>query len=161
MAFVPTLTPELARQFALILQSGMPSMEAARYFVTPEVALEAPEEVRLLHDKWIVSPLLQRAINAIQGKAWQEMSLEEKINLSIAKHYAEMAYFLYAHNYGDLEGAAKLKADTCRDALEKKLAGSAGQRDALSQFLADVKNGSIKLMGPAKGPTQAAVTVAH
>jgi hypothetical protein len=49
-----------------------------------------------------------------------------------------MAFYLYSHNYCDLSGNEKLKADTCRQALEVKTAGMAGKLDALSQFYADI-----------------------
>jgi hypothetical protein len=75
---------------------------------------------------------------------WQEMSLQERIQYAIDKHYAEMAYFLYSRNYADLQGAEKAKADTCRMTLEAKLAGMAGKLDALSQFYADLASGKIK-----------------
>jgi hypothetical protein len=142
-----TITKELARDFAIMLQTGMPSMEAIRYLLPAD--LEAGE-IRQIHDRWLNTRSLQDALTAVQGKSWQEMSLEDRINLSIKKHYTEMAYFLYSRNYSELEGAAKLKADTCRDALEKHLAGTAGQRDGLAQFLADVKNGVVKLGAPPK-----------
>jgi hypothetical protein len=73
------------------------------------------------------------------------MDLNERIRYVMDKHYSEMAYFLYAHNYADLVGADKAKADTCRLALEAKQAGFAGKQDALSRFFADVTSGAVKL----------------
>ena len=147
-----TLTRETADQLALILGSGMPLVEAVRYFLDPQALEESPELVRQISDRWSTSKLLAQAIEKIQGKSWGLMSLEERINLAISKHYTEMAYYLYSRNYTELEGAARLKADTCRDSLEKKLAGTAGQRDALASFLADVKNGVVRLGQPITPP---------
>ena len=142
------LTREIADQVALILGSGMPLAEAVRYFIDPETLADQPELVRQLTDRWATNKLLADAVTRVQGKSWNLMSLEERINLAINKHYCEMAYYLYSRNYTELEGAARLKADVCRDALEKKLAGTAGQRDALAAFLADVKNGVVRLGAP-------------
>ena len=81
------------------------------------------------------------------GKSWQEMSLEERIHFSIDKHYSEMAYFLYSHNYSQLVGTDRQKADICRQALEAKIAGTAGKMGPLEQFWADIKTGKVTLKG--------------
>lgn len=138
-------TREEATQFAILLSSGVPSRVAVTYFL-PEGFPEG--SVLALHEKWMASEPLQKAILHLQGKAWQEMSVEERITLSIEKHYSEMAYFLYANNYVDMVGAAKTKADTCRSALEAKLAGLAGKTDALSRFWDDVIAGRVQIHPP-------------
>lgn len=144
-AGLPALTPEAARELALILQSGMPVSEAVLYFL-PEGTPAA--EARVVAERWQKSPALGKAVSALQGKSWQHMSLEEKMGLAVSKHYAEMAYFLYSRNYSELQGADKTKADTCREAIERKLTGTAGQQDPLTRFLADVQSGRIKLGQP-------------
>jgi len=124
---------EEAFQFALMITAGVPSREAIRWFVSET----DPLEIAAQHDAWMRDRAVRREVIKIQGgKAWQDLSLDEKISLSINKHYAEMAYFLYSRNYCELQGAEKAKADTCRSALEAKLAGQAGKMDALSQFYA-------------------------
>lgn len=150
-------TPEQARQFALILSSGMPSEEVIRYFLPDDAATElTPTFISNLHNKWMSSADVQRAIKQVQGKSWQEMSLEERIKFSVDKNYTEMAYFLYANNYASLTGADKIKADTCRTTLETKLAGLAGVLNPLEHFLKDFTTGKISLptirVLPAEGP---------
>jgi hypothetical protein len=138
-------TKEQATQFAIMLSSGVPSRIAITYFLTegfPEGSVVA------LHEKWMRSEAIQAAILHLQGRAWQEMTVEERIQLSIEKHYSEMAYYLYANNYVDMIGAAKTKADTCRSALETKLAGLAGKTDALSRFWDDVVSGRVEIRNP-------------
>jgi hypothetical protein len=76
------------------------------------------------------------------------MTLEEKIKTATDNHYAQLAYFLFSHNYSDLGTTDKAKADTARQALEAKLAGTAGKGDALSQFFSDINSGKIKLGKP-------------
>jgi len=135
-------TKDQAHQFALISSSGMPHAEVIRYFYPDE---ENQTNLRALLQMWLKSKVVQEAILAIQGKAWQEMSLEERIKYSVDKHYSELAYYLYSNNYAELEGTARQKADTCRQTLETKLAGMAGKLDAVTSFWADVVSGKVKL----------------
>lgn len=127
----------------------MPHAEAIRYFYPDE---ENPTNLRAILNKWLKTPIVQEAILALEGKAWQERTLEEKIKFSIDKHYSELAYYLYSHNYAELEGAARAKADVCRQTLETKLAGMAGKMDALSSFWADVASGKLNLSTQGKPP---------
>jgi hypothetical protein len=144
-------TKEQALQFAIMLSSGVPSRVAVTYFLPDDF----PEgSVIGLHEEWMKSEAIQQAILQLQGKAWQEMTVEERINLSIEKHYSEMAYYLYANNYVDMVGAAKTKADTCRSALEAKLAGLAGKTDALSRFWDDVVAGRVQIRPPTRPTVQ-------
>lgn len=136
---------EQAYQFAIMLSAGVPGAEAIRYFYPDD----NPTSQKAWLDKWMRSEEVQRQIILLQGKSWEKMSTEEKIQFAVNKHYVEAAYFLYSHNYAELTGAEKTKADTCRQVLETKLAGMSGKMDALSQFWADVQSGAIKLGKPA------------
>lgn len=153
-------TPQQASQFALILSSGAPAREAIRYFL-PEDSPDhtSPAAVEALAERWMRSKEVETAISRLQGKTWESMSSSEKIEHAISKHYVEMAYFLYTRNYVDLDGPSKAKADTCRSALEAKLAGMSGKLTALEQFWSDVSSGKIRLSqtsspgGGVGGPT--------
>ena len=136
------LNKSSATQFALMLKSGMPSTDAIQYFFDDE---QDPERLRFEHDRWIRSGLVRDAVDAVQGKKWSAMTLQEQIQFAIDKHYAELAYFLYSHNYSTLSGAERQKADTCRQALEAKLAGMAGKMTPLTAWFDDVRSGRIKL----------------
>jgi hypothetical protein len=135
-----------ARNFALMIQTGFPSKDAIRYFF-PDV--DDPAFLVRAHNKWIKASVVQGAIKELQGgKEWQDLSLEEQIDLSIKKHYSELAYFLYSTNYASLTSPAeRQKADTCRQALEAKIAGTSGKLDPAMQWLDDVRRGKIKLGG--------------
>lgn len=137
-------TKDEALSFAIMLQAGMPSLDAIRYFL-PEGLGE--REARELHDKWVRSKVVADAFLALQGKPWQEMSLDERITWAINKHYGEMAYFLYSRNYAEMGPSDRAKADICRQSLEARQAGNAGKQDTLTKFFEDLKRGSIKL-GP-------------
>ena len=132
-------TPEQAAQFALLLSTGLPSHEAIRYF------FETEGDAERWHDQWVKSRAVGQATKLLQGKAWQEMEALERIELAITKHYNELAYFLYSRNYSDLSGAEKAKADTCREALERKLAGTAGKLSAIEAFWNDARAGRVPL----------------
>ena len=140
----PRPTKAEALELALMLQSGMPSIDAIRYFYPPD---EPPDRIVFEHERWMRSEQVANAILHTMGKKWQDMELEERIKHAIDKHYSEMAYYLYSHNYSELIGADKIKADTCRLALEAKLAGQSGKMNALSMFWDDVKTGRVKLPG--------------
>ena len=133
-----------ALQFALMLSAGLPPRDAMRYFL-PDGEDLTPGVIETYLTKWLRSDTVRKAIQTTQGKPWQDMTLDEKMRFAIDKHYTEMAYFLYSHNYAELAGAEKQKADTCRATLESKLAGMAGKLGALDQFWADVTSGKVKL----------------
>lgn len=133
---------ETGYQFALMLQSGLPHVDALRYFY-PETD---PNDLGPLVKEWISNKFVLSATRKLQGKAFQEMTLEEKIKCTLDLHYSQMAYFLYSHNYSTLNSQDKLKADTCRLALESKAAGTAGKMTPLTEFWADLrKNDTLKL----------------
>lgn len=135
-------THETALEFALLLSTGVPSHEAIRYFAPDDTP---PPELARQHEHWVGSHAVRQAIVKLQGKAWQEMEPMERLKIAVEKHYAELAYFLYSHNYSDLMGAEKTKADTCREAIERKISGTAGKDDAFSRYLTDVMSGKVKL----------------
>lgn len=138
------MTPNQAEQFALMLSSGMPAIDAAAYFVAQEVSRD-PSQLGAAASHFLSLPVVKDAIRRVQGKAWQEMSLEERVKFAVEKNYAEAAYFLYSHNYALLQGADRQKADTCRQVLEARLAGTAGKQSPLEQWMEDVKSGRVVL----------------
>lgn len=142
------LTQEIAFQFAVMLTSGMPAEDAIRYFI-PEDDPDPLGTAKTTLSKWLRSTHVKQALKTLQGRSWQDMSGEERIKSALDLHYNQLAYFLYSHNYASLVGADKAKADTCRQALEAKLAGMAGKGDFLSRFFDDVQSGRVKLVPPA------------
>ncbi len=138
------LTQDEALQFALMLTSGMPAIDATAYFVGSE-DLADPARLRERHDGFMADKGVRAAIRKLQGKAWQEMTLSERIKFAIEKTYGEAAYFLYSHNYALLQGADRQKADTCRQVLEAKLAGTSGKESPLETWMRDVKEGRVHL----------------
>ena len=127
-----------------MLQAGVPSKEAIMYFFEDEAAAVH------YHDRWMRSKFLKEEVNKLQGKAWQEISTDERISRAVDKHYNEMAWYLYSRNYVDLIGADRAKADTCRQALEVKLAGNAGKGTPIEQFWNDVRSGKLNILSSPK-----------
>lgn len=136
-------TKETAHQFALILSTGMPAKEAILYFLPEEP--QEPGFVERTLTSWLRSKLVTSAIDALQGKPWSVMDPMERIRFAVNKTYNEMAYFLYSHNYAELAGADRAKADTCRHVLEQKIAGTSGQLSPVEAFWEDVLSGKRKL----------------
>jgi hypothetical protein len=125
-----------ADQFALILLSGAPLTDAVGYFLP----LDSPEEIiALVIQDW---PQQSEVVEALKrysgGEDWHRLTDEQRLEVAIKKHYNEMAYFLWTNNYAESAGNEKLKADTCRQAIETKLAGMAGQDSPLSRFYHDM-----------------------
>lgn len=134
-------TKEQGWQFALMIQGGMPQINALAYFYP-----DADDRTLAEHLKnWSRSKFVSEATLQLQGKAFQEMTLEEKIKYSLDLHYSQMAFFLYSRNYSVLNPSDKQKADTCRMALEAKVAGTSGQSNPLTQFWDDLRRGKVTL----------------
>ena len=135
-------SPEQAEAFAIMLNVGMPPADAMGYFV--DLSDWNPGAIRGLADRWLRSRLVVAASRKLMGKGWEEMTAEERIKHAVDKHYGELAYFLYSHNYSTLEGVDKIKADTARQVLEAKLAGLAGQLDPMARFWDDFRKGMLE-----------------
>jgi hypothetical protein len=147
------VSKDSALQFALMVKSGMPPIDVIGYFY-PDVT---PAELHPLLKEFQRSDNVKHATLTLQGKPWQDMSLDEQIRFAVDKTYSEMAYFLYSHNYSTLSGHDKLKADTCRQSLESKIAGTSGQMNPLTQFWEDIRKGKVQLGGGGRGaPAQQA-----
>jgi hypothetical protein len=130
------LTSAEADQLALMLLSGAPVSDAVRYFLDPLAAEDLLVEAA---DLWPAQPEVLAALQRYTGgEAWHRMTDAQRLEVAIKKHYNEMAYFLWTVNYVEAAGAEKVKADTCRVALETKLAGLAGQESPLARFYHDM-----------------------
>lgn len=134
-----------ALQFAIMLQAGLPASEAIQYFLSGE---ESPDEVAYMLKRWQGSRAVKKAMTQLLGKAWHELSLDERCRKGVEQHYSNLAYLLYTASYQDANPAEKSKLDSARQAIEAKLAGMAGKSDALTQFFEDIKAEKIKLAKP-------------
>lgn len=129
-----------------MLSSGLPAEQAIQYFTESA----DPAEISAMLAKWQRSRSVQRAQVALMGKAWQEMSLDEKCETGLNQTYAGQAYLLFSVNYISASPAEKAKLDTARATLEARKAGTSGKMNALEQFFEDVKNKKLVLPQPVK-----------
>ena len=104
----------------MMVLSGVPVGEAVRHFCDAE---EEDDRLAGYAERW-----------PVQDEVWHELTDSTRLDVSLKKHYNEMAYFLWSTNYVELEGSAKVKADTCRAAIEAKVAGMAGKESPLAAF---------------------------
>jgi hypothetical protein len=143
-------TEDQAFQFAVMLQAGLPASQAILYFVQSE----DPGEIAHTLAKWLKSRAVRTAQTKLTGRAWQEMTLDERCRAALDQHYSGMAWLLFSQHYSEASSLDKGKLDSARMALEAKLAGTAGKQDALSQFFSDINTGKLKLKAetPSKGP---------
>lgn len=128
-----------ADSFALMILAGATVTDACAYFIEGPSPEHREPFIQEAAETWPEQPEVLDAIKRHMGGAeWHKLTDSERVELAMRKHYNEMAYFLYTHNYAELGGNDKLKADTCRQALEAKLAGMAGKQDPLRQFYLDM-----------------------
>lgn len=146
MSVIPAPSRDEAQQFAVMLHVGLPPTQAILYFLDPELAAD-PEIVAKTRAAWLGHPLVQSEYEKQIGGKWETMSLDQRIKVSLDKHYSEKAYFLFAHNFSELSGSDLTKAQEARKVLEAKQAGTAGKLDPLAQFWDDLKANKVKLGG--------------
>jgi len=130
------LTARAAGEFAAMVLTGAPIAEAVRYFWDEE----QPEAVLIeCEETWPMQPAVLKALEQQSGgEAWHRLTDPQRLSLALKKHYNEMAYVLWTTNYVECDGGAKLKADTCRSAIEAKVAGMAGKESPLASFYHDL-----------------------
>jgi hypothetical protein len=133
-----------ALQFCIMLAAGLPATEAITYFTDER----DPGTLSAMLRSWTRSRTVRKAQTALLGRSWTEMTLDERIKAALDQHYSGLAYLLHSSNYLEANAADKAKLDSARQALEAKLAGTAGKTDALSQFFADINSGKVKLQRP-------------
>src|SRR5262249_51469977 len=119
---------------------------AARYFLPEEAPPAAADDIGA---RWVKAKSVQAAIAKQSHGEWAALDPADRIKAALDKHYNEMAYYLFSNNYSELEGAKKSKADSCREALERKLAGMAGKMDALARFYTEQLEKQHKAKGAA------------
>ena len=130
-----TLTKKEAELFVLMVLSGAPVPEVVRYFCDPSLT-----DAELVPGGY--TPALSEVLAALEtlsgGAPWHQLKDDARLDVSLRKHYNEMAYFLWTTNYAEIGGSDKLKADTCRQSIEAKVAGMAGRESPLAQFYHDL-----------------------
>jgi hypothetical protein len=130
------LTLEESEAFAQMVLSGAPVTDAVRYFWGDGVSEAVIGDCAC---RWPEQAEVRVAIRRLSGGvSWHEMEDPNRMDAALKKHYNELAYFLWTTNYVECDGTQKVKADTCRSAIESKVAGMAGKESPLASFYHDL-----------------------
>lgn len=150
----PRLTPDLAYELVKLLHAGLPQLQAMAYLV-PEYDRGVSKTLRIgWRRRWMNDPLLLDAAKRLNGGEWVSLDAERRLEIALDKHYAELAYFLYTHDYADLEEVDLKKADVAREALAAKLnaAESEGDDAPWTRFVRDLMEGKVAAVRPPQLP---------
>ena len=130
------LTLEEAKEFAQMVLAGAPVGEVVPYFCD---GTESEAQRIACERQWTAQREVVEALEVmLGGVAWHRMTDPQRLDAAVTKHYNELAYFLWTTNYAEADEGTKLKADTCRTAIEAKVAGMAGRESPLAQFYHDL-----------------------
>src|SRR3970040_607685 len=91
-----TPMPGQAEELVLILQAGVDPKRALAYF------FGSIEEVEIAYANWLGHRVVQEAFARLNKGEWQHLSADERIELALKKHYAQMAFYLWTHHYGQV-----------------------------------------------------------
>jgi hypothetical protein len=147
----PTLTADTARELAKLLAAGLPQLKAMAY-VAPAYFLSARKwQLPKWRARWMNSPLLLDAVRTLNGASWTDLDPKRRLEISLDKHYAELAYYLYHHDFARLTGEDLDKAKIARGALVEKLSeGKAGDDAPFAVFMRELMADKVKGHIPAQ-----------
>lgn len=131
----PALTIEMARSFVQLLMAGVTAIEALR-FLSPEYWQYCTRDQRR---NWLVevqaSSFVADETDRHNEGAWQDLESADRLRIALDKHFAEMAYFLFTHNFAD-PSADRAKMTEAREAIVAKIEqGEGGGGNAFDTFL--------------------------
>jgi hypothetical protein len=146
----PELTRELAVQFVKILSAGVPAGDALVYFAPEHYGGLSDEQLAKWLRDWTTDDLVIRALNSINGGAWEDLDKDRRIEIGLDKAMASLAYFLYTHDYATCEGNDLKRHDAARkDIMEYLKARSIGDDDApFMKAMREIVEGKLKVGMP-------------
>ncbi len=152
---VPPLTRELADQFVKCLSAGLPAATAFAY-CAPDVS--DPRHASTALAKWLNDPLLVLAVNALNGGEWHELEPDRRLEVALDKHFAELAYYLWSHNFAVSDGAELAKLIEARKAITEKMKLDSGEGEdtPFVKAMRDLVSGAL---GDAAPPLHTAIPV--
>lgn len=151
-ATVPTLTDQWAIEFVKLLMAGFPPTSALAYFSPRDFKAASKAMKQQWLDEWTDDDRVTTELEKVNGGKWQELDKGDRIRIAMEKHQAEMAYFLYTHNFNTMEGVDQRRAEMARETLGAILAGGDGT-DPLSPYAKALKD---IVEGKASAPPQLA-----
>lgn len=126
---MPKLTDTVALEFVKLIHTGI-SAESAVIFLVPSIAASELDDdskvafAEKIVKQWHKSRLVFDALARFSGGAWQDLDPDRRLSITRDKAYAEMAYFIYSHDYAKLEGVDLKKYNDARVAIDERLKGS-------------------------------------
>lgn len=122
---------EQALEFAKLLRSGVPQPDALAYVLgTVEAGY-----IDLALPRWMRAKNVVEALATLNGGRWPALEPDARLDIALDKHYAELAHFLYTHDYETAEGRDLGKINAAREALEKLRTGRLEQSSPFVKFL--------------------------
>lgn len=96
---IPTMTVDLGRVMAKLLNAGAPPTSAVGYIV-PGID---PDSARRLARNWMSSPHVLAGVAELNGGAWESLSNARRFEIAHDKSTCEAAFYLYTHNFNDAQ----------------------------------------------------------
>lgn len=153
----PLLTAAFASEFVKMLHAGIPPLTALAYF-GPSYYDSQDREGRLRWlSAWERDPLMATASVAHMKGQWQDLDPDSRLELSLSKHMAELAYLLYSTDYASADGTILKKLDTARDAIMHWIAES--DEDVDSPYVRALKDLLEGKLHDSLGPPQLGMSI--
>lgn len=130
-AIVEGPSDDQAHQFAKLLLAGVPQPDALCYVL----GSVEPGIIELALPRWMRSPRVVDALATLNGGRWPSLDADARMDIALDKHYAELAHYLYTHDYDTAEGKTLSKLDKAREALESQRTGRIQANSPFMRFL--------------------------
>lgn len=127
-------TESQALEFAKLLRAGVPQPDALCYVLG---AVE-PGIIELALPRWMRSRLVVDALATLNGGRWPALDHDARLDIALDKHYAEMAHYLYTHDYDSADGPTLRKLDAARTSLESLRTGRMQENSPFVKFLRSI-----------------------
>lgn len=141
----PDLTPALARQLVQLLHAGVPALTCLAYLAPDYHAALTLEQRKAWYLALVGSRAVLDAARELNGGDWQTLDADRRLTLALDKHFAELAHYLYTHDYAEADGNEAKKISEARAAITEKLRGdSEGDDTPFTRMMRDLMEGKLR-----------------
>lgn len=141
---------EQALEFAKLLRAGVPQPDALCYVL----GSVEPGVIEMALPRWMRARRVVDALATLNGGRWPSLEPDARLDIALDKHYAEMAHYLYTHDYETADGPTLKKLDTARASLETLRTGRLEQNSPFVKFLRSILGAKANVPTlPAAGET--------
>lgn len=127
-------TAEQAYEMAKLLLAGVPQDDALAYVLG---SVEAGVLAVAL-PRWMQSRLVVDALATLAGGRWPDLEPDARLDVALDKHNAELAHYLYTHDFETAEGKELGKLKYAREALSAERSGRLQANSPFMKFLATI-----------------------